>query len=73
MGAPTLAPPPPRPAAARICNCDSDGECSYCEEERLEAEDLDRWNAMTDDRRGCERCSGCHYCAEAHYDGADEV
>jgi hypothetical protein len=74
MGAPTLAPPPPRPVAAaaavaaRICNCDSDGQCVYCEEEELE-----RWNNMVDDREGCEHCAGCHYCAEAHYDGADEV
>jgi len=68
MGSPTLAPPPPRPApaaAARICNCDSDGECSYCEEER--------WNAVPDDRSGCAHCPGCHYCAEERYDGADEV
>jgi hypothetical protein len=57
---------PAAPAApARVCNCDSDGECSYCEEER--------WNAMADDREDCAQCSGCHYCAEDQYDGADEV
>ena len=65
---PTRCPPPPRPAGARICNCDSDGECAYCEEE-----EIDRWNAMVDDRPGCERCAGCVYCSESRYDGADEV
>jgi hypothetical protein len=65
----TTAPPPPRPAGVRICNCDSDGQCAYCEEEELE-----RWNNMVDDRPGCERCAGCVYCREGGgYDGADEV
>jgi hypothetical protein len=60
-----------------ICNCDSDGECSYCEElrrdtERMEAEA--RWNAEADTREGCARCPGCAYCSEGGlYDGADEV
>lgn len=68
-GSPSLAPPPPRPAGVRICNCDSDGQCIYCEEEELE-----RWNNMVDDREGCEHCSGCMYCQEGGgYDGADEV
>lgn len=68
-GSPSMAPPPPRPGGARICNCDSDGQCAYCEEEELE-----RWNNMVDDRRGCEYCSGCIYCQEGGgYDGADEV
>lgn len=74
MAPPTVAPPPPRPAGAVICNCDSDGECVYCEEDRLEAEELERWNNMVDDRPGCERCSGCAYCRdEDRYDGADEI
>jgi hypothetical protein len=70
---PTGCPPPPRPAGVPICNCDSDGECAYCEEERLEQEEIDRWNAMVDDRPGCEHCAGCVYCSEGRYDGADEV
>jgi hypothetical protein len=49
-----------------ICNCDADGECSYCEEAR--------WNAVVDTREGCARCSGCAYCSEGgDYDGTDEV
>lgn len=67
-GSPSLAPPPPRPAGVRICNCDSDGQCIYCEEEELE-----RWNNMVDDRVGCEHCAGCVYCTESRYDGADEI
>jgi hypothetical protein len=68
-GSPSMAPPPPRPAGDRICNCDSDGQCAYCEEEELE-----RWNNMVDDRPGCEHCAGCIYCQEGGgYDGADEV
>lgn len=58
MGPSTAAPPPPR---ARICNCDGDGECSYCEEER--------WNQMEDEREGCKHCQGCSYCKEDAYDG----
>lgn len=70
----TFAPPPPRPAGNTICNCDSDGECVYCEEERLKEEELERWNNMVDDREGCASCSGCAYCRdEDRYDGADEV
>ena len=66
---PTMAPPPPRPGGVSICNCDADGQCAYCEEEELE-----RWNKMVDDREGCARCSGCHYCSSgAGYDGADEI
>lgn len=66
---PTGCPPPPRPAGVSICNCDSDGQCGYCEEEELE-----RWNNMVDDREGCARCSGCAYCQDGGgYDGADEV
>ena len=65
----SIAPPPPRPAGVRICNCDSDGQCVYCEEEELE-----RWNNMVDDREGCEHCAGCVYCQDGPgYDGADEV
>ena len=68
-GSPSMAPPPPRPAGVTICNCDSDGQCAYCEEEELE-----RWNNMVDDRPGCEHCAGCVYCREGGgYDGADEV
>jgi hypothetical protein len=62
---PTGCPPPPRPAGVPVCNCDSDGQCAYCEEER--------WNTLVDDRDGCARCSGCHYCQGYGYDGADEV
>jgi len=62
---PTGCPPPPRPTGVLICNCDSDGQCAYCEEER--------WNRMEDTRPGCERCSGCAYCSDGWYDGADEV
>jgi hypothetical protein len=64
----TGCPPPPRPVGVRICNCDSDGQCAYCEEEELE-----RWNNMVDDRPGCEHCAGCVYCTESRYDGADEI
>jgi hypothetical protein len=68
-GSPSVAPPPPRPAGVTICNCDSDGQCAYCEEEERE-----RWNNMVDDRPGCEHCAGCVYCQEGGgYDGADEV
>ena len=65
-------PPAPRHGAdgARICNCDGDGQCAYCEEEA----ELERWNNMVDDREGCARCSGCAYCSDGPgYDGADEV
>jgi hypothetical protein len=65
---PTGCPPPPRPGGVSICNCDSDGQCAYCEEEELE-----RWNRMEDDRVGCRYCSGCMYCQDSRYDGADEV
>lgn len=70
---------PPLPSAAppadtaRICNCDSDGECGYCEEERLAEEEQERINAWVDDREGCERCHGCHYCQDPRYDGSDEI
>ena len=60
-------PPAPR-HAARICNCDADGMCAYCEEEQLQ-----QWNAMEDDRVGCRYCAGCMYCSESRYDGADEI
>ena len=65
---PTGCPPPPRPAGVSICNCDSDGMCAYCEEEQLQ-----RWNNMEDDRVGCRYCSGCMYCQDSRYDGADEI
>jgi hypothetical protein len=56
---PTEAPPPPRHMPARICNCDSDGECDYCQEERV-----------VDTRQGCETCAGCVNCQRgAGYDG----
>jgi len=60
-------PPAPR-HAVRICNCDADGMCAYCEEEQLQ-----QWNAMEDDRVGCRYCAGCMYCTESRYDGADEI
>lgn len=62
---PTGCPPPPRPAGVPVCNCDADGMCAYCEEER--------WNNMEDDRVGCRYCSGCMYCQDDRYDGSDEV
>jgi hypothetical protein len=67
------APPLPiRPV--RVCNCDSDGECVYCEEERLAEEEQERVNAWVDDREDCSRCAGCYYCMDGpSYDGADEV
>jgi len=69
MGPPTMAPPPPRPAA-RICNCDSDGECEYCQEERMDAEERAMWDRIEDSRRDCERCAGCFTCQSLiGYDG----
>lgn len=69
--APPLPSAPAPVAAVPVCNCDSDGECGYCEDERLEEEE--RINAWRDDRVGCERCAGCPYCEDSQgYDG-DEI
>jgi hypothetical protein len=65
---PTGCPPPPRPGGVSICNCDGDGMCAYCEEEQLQ-----QWNSAEDDRVGCRYCSGCMYCQDSRYDGADEI
>lgn len=36
-------------------------------------EEIAQWNAIVDDREGCFRCPGCHYCTGYGYDGNDEV
>ncbi len=36
-------------------------------------DEISRWNALEDDREGCARCSGCHYCTGYGYDESDEV
>lgn len=36
-------------------------------------DEISRWNAIEDDREGCARCPGCHYCTGYGYDGADEI
>jgi hypothetical protein len=71
--APPLPIRPRAPVPFRVCNCDSDGECGYCEEERLAEEEQERVNALVDDREGCEYCHGCHYCQDPRYDGSDEI
>ena len=65
-GAATAAPPAPRAdQSVSICNCDSDGICSWCEERMAEEEDT---------RGDCRYCSGCHYCQDSGgYDGRDEI
>jgi hypothetical protein len=65
------------PDTMTICNCDADGECSYCRELRADTERMEaeaRRDADEDTREGCARCPGCAYCSEGGgYDGADEV
>lgn len=56
----------PEEDGRRVCNCDGDGRCAYCEE-------LEMWNAAEDDKRSCANCAGCMYCSEEHYDAAGEV
>jgi hypothetical protein len=59
-------PPQPQFVEVRICNCDSDGECRECQEER--------WNTYEDARTGCATCAGCSYCQSgAGYEGTDEI
>lgn len=36
-------------------------------------EDIERANNAVDDREGCARCAGCHYCRDDSYDGEGEV
>jgi hypothetical protein len=36
-------------------------------------EEIERANNSVDDRLGCARCPGCHYCTGYGYDGSDEV
>jgi len=36
-------------------------------------EEIERFNNAVDDREGCARCPGCHYCTGYGYDGSDEV
>ena len=35
-------------------------------------EEISRWNALEDDREGCARCPGCHYCTGYGYEESDE-
>lgn len=62
----TGAPPAPRAdQPVSICNCDSDGMCSWCQDQMAE---------QYEEQSDCRYCSGCHYCQTSDgYDPNGEI